>query len=386
MKNWSNKNTVLEEARQYATRKAFFKGSQSCYNAAKRNGWFEEACTHMPKNDSALGKFSKWSKLAVFEEAANHNTKIDFRKNSPVAYSAALKRGWMAEISLKMKALKRKYTNQELIDIFKDCKTKKEALNKDRNAYSAVKHRKLQGVVFAHMPSRAHKIGEESPHARWSDAGLAAMALPFLTRIDFLEKEPQAYQAAYKREILDQICSHMEGQRVSPTNEELAAEALKHETRLGFQTNSNPNYQMAQHRGILEDICKHMKRSVSVSSQERFLFNIIKDLYPETRKLSDRKVKIEGKSHIKGFDIDIYVPGLSRGIEFDGKYWHSFKKMRENKKNWPDEDVRNYHEIKDDWFASKGIRVLHIKEEDWKKDKEKCIVACIEFLGAKDGL
>ena len=54
------------------------------------------------------------------------------------------------------------------------------------------------------------------------------------------------------------------------------------------------------------------------------------------------------------------------------------------KKNWPDEDIRNYHEIKDSYFASKGIQVLHIKEENWNKDKEECIQRCLNFLEIKE--
>jgi len=71
-----------------------------------------------------------------------------------------------------------------------------------------------------------------------------------------------------------------------------------------------------------------------------------------------------------------------RGIEFDGTYYHSFEFMRKttHKKSWPDEDIHNYHEIKDAWFASKGIQILHIKEEDWKLDKDQCIKKCLQFL------
>lgn len=47
---------------------------------------------------------------------------------------------------------------------------------------------------------------------------------------------------------------------------------------------------------------------------------------------------------------------------------------------WSDEDIRNYHQLKDDWFASKGIEILHIKEEDWNLNKESCIKTFIEFI------
>lgn len=52
------------------------------------------------------------------------------------------------------------------------------------------------------------------------------------------------------------------------------------------------------------------------------------------------------------------------------------------KKLWSDDDIRSYHEIKDGWFMfSKGIKILHIKEVDWIKDKQTCIRKCLEFLG-----
>lgn len=44
------------------------------------------------------------------------------------------------------------------------------------------------------------------------------------------------------------------------------------------------------------------------------------------------------------------------------------------------EDVINYHQIKDEYFKSKGIELLHIKEEDWMEDKQGCIERCVEFL------
>ena len=52
-----------------------------------------------------------------------------------------------------------------------------------------------------------------------------------------------------------------------------------------------------------------------------------------------------------------------------------------SKKNWPDEAIQNYHQIKDAHFLSKGIKILHIKEENWNKDGQACIYKCLEFLG-----
>ena len=93
------------------------------------------------------------------------------------------------------------------------------------------------------------------------------------------------------------------------------------------------------------------------------------------------KVKIKIKPHIQRFEIDIYVPELNKGIEFDGTYHHSFDGLRRSRKHWPVKDVKNYHKIKDSWFLSTGIEILHIKEKDWMENKEKCIKKCFDFLG-----
>jgi hypothetical protein len=71
------------------------------------------------------------------------------------------------------------------------------------------------------------------------------------------------------------------------------------------------------------------------------------------------------------------------GIEFDGTYWHSFETMKKSKIDWPTEDVKNYHEIKDLWFSSKDIFILHVKEGDWNRNKEACVEKCLKFLGNK---
>ena len=123
------------------------------------------------------------------------------------------------------------------------------------------------------------------------------------------------------------------------------------------------------------------------SKPEIEILNIVKNIFSSAKKIQDRKVKIEGKPYIKGFEIDIFVPELGLGIEYDGPYHHSFEYMRKDssKSKWSDEDIHNYHEIKDSWFATKGIRILHVKGNDWKENKESCINKILEFLGAKNG-
>lgn len=71
-------------------------------------------------------------------------------------------------------------------------------------------------------------------------------------------------------------------------------------------------------------------------------------------------------------EIDVYIPSLKFGIEFNGDYWHS-SRTRD----------RYYHQHKT-WLANnKGIKLYHIFEHDWLKHKEIIIKEILEQLGIK---
>jgi hypothetical protein len=60
------------------------------------------------------------------------------------------------------------------------------------------------------------------------------------------------------------------------------------------------------------------------------------------------------QSYRDGLEIDIYLPDLKLGFEFNGLWWHSEK--------FKDKD---YHINKTKYFKERGIRIIHIWEDDW---------------------
>ena len=89
-------------------------------------------------------------------------------------------------------------------------------------------------------------------------------------------------------------------------------------------------------------ICNPIGESSSIKENE--LFTFINDNY---------KGEII-KSYRDKLEIDIYIPDLKIGFEFNGLYWHS-ELYKEN----------NYHLEKTNLFKSKGINLFHIWEDDW---------------------
>lgn len=68
--------------------------------------------------------------------------------------------------------------------------------------------------------------------------------------------------------------------------------------------------------------------------------------------------------------LDFYVESLNKGIEFDGTYWHG-EVGRGNRTRDEDRDT----EIQDC-----GIELYHVKESDYKANKELEVLKCLEFL------
>ena len=208
-------------------------------------------------------------------------------------------------------------------------------------------------------------------------------ALKYKTRQEFKSKSLGFYRAACRHGILDQICTHMPIPNNRPYSEdELFTISLKYNNRSLFAIQDSGAYSAAQERNILDKICAHMGKPGTTSLPELELFDIVKEVYQSAKKLRDRKANISNKSHIKGFDIDIFIPELNKGIEFDGRWHHSFEFMRKDKRKekWSDEDLRDYDKIKDSYFLSKGIQIIHVKERDWIKNKKECIKYCFKFL------
>lgn len=127
-------------------------------------------------------------------------------------------------------------------------------------------------------------------------------------------------------------------------------------------------------------------KSYSLISQSLFwkIYEIIKNDYSTIKfaTLLNNKGDSDwsGKSHeqyISGknnemFFLDFYIGDTLKVIEFDGEYWHNkIKKVKIRDKK------------KDDFLSENGYKLLRIKEEDFRKNPEKIINECLNFIKEK---
>ena len=82
------------------------------------------------------------------------------------------------------------------------------------------------------------------------------------------------------------------------------------------------------------------------------------------------KILTSKRNIIKPYELDIYIPILNKAIEFNGTYWHYSKKHF----------IPGKHSNKSNLCREKGIKLLHIREDLWNRDKEKMKQIIQKFL------
>ena len=86
----------------------------------------------------------------------------------------------------------------------------------------------------------------------------------------------------------------------------------------------------------------------AISNEEKDLLEFIKTI-------TNEKIISNDKSTINPYELDIYIPSKNLAFEFDGIYYHSnqFKD-------------KMYHYNKTKLCEEKGIRLIHVFEDDWR--------------------
>ena len=75
----------------------------------------------------------------------------------------------------------------------------------------------------------------------------------------------------------------------------------------------------------------------------------------------NEEIVTNSRKIINPYELDIYIPSLKKAIEFNGLYWHYSKRHFKPGK----------HAHKSNLCREKGIKLLHVREDLWKRDPEK---------------
>ena len=108
-----------------------------------------------------------------------------------------------------------------------------------------------------------------------------------------------------------------------------------------FHIHKNTLNDRTRNKNTICTICNPIK---SGSDGEKQLCQFIESIYPGTIL----------KNYRDSYEIDVFLPDLNVGFEFNGIYWHS-SVYRD----------KFYHDNKLKYFADKGVNIFYVWEDDW---------------------
>lgn len=124
----------------------------------------------------------------------------------------------------------------------------------------------------------------------------------------------------------------------------------------------------------LKACCDYFKIFYSWANYKKREFNIIEPnlqyrdhlqdkLYNFIRTIYKGEILYNKRTIISPQELDIYIPEKKLAIEFNGIYWHC-SLYRE----------KNYHQEKSKLCQEKGIRLIHIYEDEWNDEHKREII------------
>lgn len=111
-------------------------------------------------------------------------------------------------------------------------------------------------------------------------------------------------------------------------------------------------------------ICSNIKDNISKAENDLVQF------------FKDQNITVESNTRniIPPKELDIYLPEYNIAIEYNGLYWHSEERGRD----------KNYHLNKTNECSKKGIKLIHIFEDEWIYKKEIVKSRLNSYLGKSD--
>lgn len=232
-----------EEALKYDKKINFINNSNGAYNAARKNNWLNDICSHMCVNGN-----NKYRLIYAYE-FEDKSVYVGLTGNINRRNNQHQKSGTVFQYKVKTKLKFNLVILTDYIDV--NVAIEKETYFLEK--YKIEKWNILNKIKTGGI-GKVDKI--------WTYERCKEEAMIYNNRTDFKNKSGGAYSSAYMNNWLDDICSQMnKKQHIQNywTLKKCQKEALKYNSKKDYSNLSHGSYSSALKNGWLDDICSHMK-------------------------------------------------------------------------------------------------------------------------------
>jgi hypothetical protein len=198
------KEKCLAEALKYDTKSDFNLYSKGAYDSCRRNGWLNEAYSHMKVfNRQDLNLY--WTKERCELKALLCNTRTEFRKKYGGAYDSARRHNWLDEIySYIITPIKKIITVEDCKQEALKYNTKYDFRTKSKKIYEITRKNNWLYKCCKHMIKRI-RFGKR----KWTEEMCLASALKCERPAEWIKKDRNAYAIARKYGWFENCVKHM---------------------------------------------------------------------------------------------------------------------------------------------------------------------------------
>jgi hypothetical protein len=199
-----------------------------------------------PELDEVRGAKPKYTDDEIRQIASNYKTVPEFKKENPKLFNIVHNRKMFDDLFPDRKKHKKLTDDEVRIEASKH-KTVKDFQKKSPTIFSTARNRKMLDDLF---PDR--QIGQgRTP--KYSEDYIRREASKYKTDKDFMDKNYQVYQIAYKRKMIDDLYPDRK-KNTFYTDDDIRIEASKYTSVPEFSKKSPKIFRAANSRKMLDDL------------------------------------------------------------------------------------------------------------------------------------
>ena len=226
-----------------------------------------------------------WTKERCKEVAILCKYRNEFNKKYKTAYVTSSTKGWLDEICSHMEFDKRKdyWTKERCKEVAILCKYRNEFNKKYKVAYVVSSKKGWLQEICSHM-----EYDNVTPPNFWTKEKCREVSSKYVCRSDFQKKDYNVYRRSYENGWLDEICNHMI--KIGNLNKRLVYvfEFMDNSVYIGLTCNSSRR--VTEHLSSKTSVYKHIEET---------------GLYPTYKELTDY-VSSNDASNLEIYYVDKY--------------------------------------------------------------------------------
>jgi hypothetical protein len=244
-KKWTFE-TCTKAARLFTKKTDFKIAHKHAYETVLKNKWADPIFSHM------IPAYRTWSRDACIEDAKMFKSRMEWKRNSGVAYKFACDHNFLNEACAHMRR-PLKWTKDKCMADAASCTSRSQWYNKSQSAYESALRQGFLKECLELIPL--------SKHAPYTLEDITIDAKKYTTKASWKKASPSLYKLAREKGILATVCAHMVSLRVPAWTRRtvlIDAKRFKHISQWALLSNSAYNF--ARRNGLGKKATRHMHK------------------------------------------------------------------------------------------------------------------------------